>query len=79
MEQANVVEQLKHLVTYPFVQERVAAGTLTLSGWHYIIETGEISIYDRKAGEFVVPIEMNSLSMFTAYYDKLEKQLSRFE
>lgn len=52
MEQANVVEQLKHLATYPFVQERVATGTLSLSGWHYIIETGEIFIYDQATGEF---------------------------
>ena len=52
MEQANVVEQLKHLITYPFVQERVASGTLALSGWHYIIETGEIFIYDQSTGEF---------------------------
>jgi len=52
MEQANVVEQLKHLATYPFVRERVAAGTLAISGWHYIIESGEIFIYDRLTGEF---------------------------
>ncbi len=52
MEQANVVEQLKHLITYPYVKERVATGTLALSGWHYIIETGEIFIYDQATGEF---------------------------
>lgn len=52
MEQANVVEQLRHLLTYPFVRERVAAGTLAISGWHYIIETGEVFIYDRATGEF---------------------------
>ena len=52
MEQANVVEQLKHLATYPYVRERVASGRLKLSGWHYIIETGEIFIYDPATEEF---------------------------
>lgn len=54
MEQANVVEQLKHLMTYPYIREAVIAGKLTLSGWHYIIETGEVFIYDREAGEFLL-------------------------
>lgn len=52
MEQANVVEQLKHLLSYPYVKERVEKGTLNISGWHYIIETGEILIYDEVTGEF---------------------------
>jgi carbonic anhydrase len=47
-----IVEQLKHLISYPYIEERVAAGTLALSGWHYIIETGEIFIYDQASGEF---------------------------
>lgn len=54
MEQANVVEQLKHLMTYPYIHQKVAAGKLKLSGWHYIIETGEVFIYDKDAGEFRV-------------------------
>lgn len=52
MEQANVVEQLKHLMTYPYIREQVIAGKLAISGWHYIIETGEVFIYDKDAGEF---------------------------
>lgn len=52
MEQANVVEQLKHLLSYPYILERIKSGNLKLSGWHYIIETGEIFIYDKNAGEF---------------------------
>ena len=52
MEQANVVEQLKHLITYPYIKERMESRTLMISGWHYIIETGEILIYDRLIGGF---------------------------
>lgn len=52
MEQGNVVEQLKHLMTYPYIHQKLAAGELELSGWHYIIETGEVFIYDKGASEF---------------------------
>ncbi len=52
MEQANIVEQLKHLLTYPYVRERIESGKLEINGWHYIIETGEIFIYDKVSGEF---------------------------
>jgi carbonic anhydrase len=52
MEQENVVDQLKNLLSYPYINERVKKGKLNISGWHYIIETGEIFIYDKTAGEF---------------------------
>lgn len=54
MEQANVIEQLKHLMTYPYINERVADGSLKLDGWYYIIETGEIFIYNKDTSEFVL-------------------------
>lgn len=54
MEQANIVEQLKHLMTYPYIYQKVSSGQLTLSGWHYIIETGEVFIYDRNVGNFLL-------------------------
>lgn len=54
MEQANVVEQLKHLMAYPYIWQRAISGKLTLSGWHYIIETGEIFIYNKEVGEFLL-------------------------
>jgi len=54
MEQENVVEQLKHLLTYPYIREKVKAKKLTLDGWHYIIETGEVFQYDGKEARFVL-------------------------
>ncbi|MBN2897376.1 MAG: carbonic anhydrase [Clostridia bacterium] len=54
MEQVNVIEQLKHLLTYPYIKERVQCGTLALSGWHYIIETGEVFIYDKEQETFLL-------------------------
>lgn len=54
MEQENIVEQLKHLLTYPYIKERVEAGQLTLSGWYYIIETGEIFMYESREAGFIL-------------------------
>jgi carbonic anhydrase len=51
-EQMNVVEQLKHLLTYPYIAEKHKAGELNISGWHYIIETGEIFAYNPEKGFF---------------------------
>lgn len=55
MEQANVVQQLKNLMTYPYICENVAKGKLALSGWYYIIETGEVFVYDESTYVFVLP------------------------
>jgi carbonic anhydrase len=51
-EQANVVLQMGHALSYPFIREKVRSGEMTLSGWHYIIQTGEILAYERISGEF---------------------------
>lgn len=51
-EQMNVVEQIKHLLTYPYIAEKYEKGTLNISGWYYIIETGEIYCYNIEKGFF---------------------------
>jgi carbonic anhydrase len=51
-EQINIVEQLKNLLTYPFIREKVTQGTLAIGGWYYIIETGEVFIYNKQNGLF---------------------------
>jgi carbonic anhydrase len=52
-EQLNIVEQMNHLVTYPFIMEAYKAGRLNILGWYYIIETGEVFNYDKKGKRFV--------------------------
>lgn len=51
-EQRSVALQLARLLTYPFVEERVDAGTLSLHGWHYIIEDGQILALDVEKERF---------------------------
>lgn len=54
MEQYNVIEQLRNLWSYPYIRERVTSGNLHLSGWYYIIETGEVFIYNPEQGAFLL-------------------------
>lgn len=41
-ERVNVLVQMKNLLTFPYVAERVSKGQLEILGWHYLIETGQI-------------------------------------
>jgi carbonic anhydrase len=52
-EQLNIVEQMQHLLSYPYVLERYKAGELKILGWYYIIETGEIFNYDSENRTFI--------------------------
>lgn len=52
-EQRAVILQLERLMGYPMVRERVEKGLLALHGWHYVIEDGEVHVFDVKSGKFV--------------------------
>ena len=52
----SIVMQLKNLLTYPSVKQRVEEKKLFLHGWHYDIESGEILYYSKKDGLFI-PLE----------------------
>jgi len=52
-EQRAIVLQLERLMAYPMVRERVVAQQLSLHGWHYVIEDGEVHVFDVQRGGFV--------------------------
>ena len=52
LSQLNVMVQLAHLTSYPIVHERVAAGTLHLTGWWFDIAKGEMRAYERESRGF---------------------------
>lgn len=41
----NVLLQLEHLKTYPFVTDALSAGRLRLHGWVYFLESGEVTAH----------------------------------
>ena len=55
-EQRSIAIQLGRLMSYPFVEKRVEEGTLSLHGWHYIIEDGQVLVLDVERETFV-PVE----------------------
>ncbi|WP_372657699.1 carbonic anhydrase [Hydrogenophaga sp.] len=52
-EQRAIVLQLERLMDYPMVRREVEAGRLSLHGWHYVIEDGEVHVFDARQGGFV--------------------------
>lgn len=52
-EQRAVVLQLERLMDYPMVRDGVEAGRIALHGWHYVIEDGEVHVFDVQRGAFV--------------------------
>lgn len=49
----NVVVQLDHLRTHPSVASRLAKSEVTLHGWFFDIETGEVLVYDGAEKRFI--------------------------
>jgi carbonic anhydrase len=49
----NVLFQLENLRAFPFVAEKLEAGSLFVSGWMFKLETGDVFEYDPAAGQFV--------------------------
>jgi carbonic anhydrase len=53
VEKRSIILQLERLMSYPMIRERVTTKQLTLHGWYYVIEKGEIHIFDIKKKCFI--------------------------
>ncbi|SNB46919.1 carbonic anhydrase [Geobacter sp. DSM 9736] len=51
-EQAAILLSLENLRTFPWISERIAAGTLSLHGWYFDISAGELLEYQPELGRF---------------------------
>ena len=49
----NVISQMQHLRTHPSVAGAMARGVLTVSGWVYDIQHGDVRIYNEAEDRFV--------------------------
>lgn len=50
----NVLQQLEHIMSYPFVRERVEAGELRLHGWWFDIARVEVLAHDPDERRFLL-------------------------
>jgi carbonic anhydrase len=53
LEQASVVTTLNNLMTFSEIRSRVEDGSLQLVGANFDVSTGDLTVYDQKAGEFL--------------------------
>jgi len=60
--QENVLAQLENLKTHPAVAARLGRRQVSLHGWVYKIETGEVFAFDPEAGQFTRLGESNASS-----------------
>lgn len=61
----NVVLQMTHLRTHPYVAARLATGKTEIHGWVYDIATGEVLAYDEPQRRFV-PVAEHYREQMTA-------------
>ena len=58
VERAAVINSRNNLLTYPWIAERVAAGSLSLHGWWFDLETGDLWATHPRTGQFL-PVEVH--------------------
>ena len=51
-EQGAIALSLENLMTFPWIRERVEAGTMTLHGWYFDMDAGDLMGYSAEAGRF---------------------------
>lgn len=68
-EQRAVLLQLERLMAYPMVRTGVEAGQLTLHGWHYVIEDGEVHVFDVERGAFVPASQAGNAGTWPYVFD----------
>lgn len=52
----SVLVQLDHLLSYPFIKSRVEKGELFLHGWYFIIDKGQLEVWQDQGG--FVPLNL---------------------
>jgi carbonic anhydrase len=53
LSQVNVLQQMEHIHSYPFVKERVKRGKLRIHGWWFDIGHADVYCYESEVGRFV--------------------------
>ncbi|SHN61144.1 carbonic anhydrase [Desulfovibrio litoralis] len=51
-EQYSIILSLKNLMSFPFIKDAIEKGTLSLFGWYFDIENGELFEYNKDDGIF---------------------------
>lgn len=52
-EQSSILNSLNNLMSFPWIREAVDAGRLSLHGWYFDLEAGELLAYSKRVGAFL--------------------------
>ncbi len=52
--QVNVLQQMEHIISYPFVRDRVEKKKLRVHGWWFDIAQAEVYCYEQNFNQFVL-------------------------
>lgn len=61
----NVLQQLKHLETYPVVRKKVNNKTLRLHGWWFDLKTADVYYYNDVFGRFII-LDKNQVKYYNS-------------
>ncbi len=68
--QINVLKQMEHVASYPFVRERLKTGQLQIHGWWFDIARADVYCYEPESNQFVLIDEEQGKLMI----DKLNRR-----
>jgi carbonic anhydrase len=52
--QVNVLQQMEHIKSYPFIQERIRKKRVRVHGWWFDIAQADVYCYEREVNQFVL-------------------------
>ncbi len=52
-EQSSILNSLNNLITYPWIRGAVDSGLLSLHGWYFDLEAGELLAYSKRLGTYL--------------------------
>lgn len=63
--QANVLQQMSHIASYPFIKERIEKGELRIHGWWFDIPLADVYCYESQLNQFVLIDEREAKLILT--------------
>jgi carbonic anhydrase len=63
--QINVLQQIEHIKSYPFIQEKLDKGELRIHGWWFDIAQADVYCYEKELNQFVLIDEQEAQLILT--------------
>lgn len=64
LSQVNVLQQMEHIASYPFIQDRLKKNRLRLHGWWFDIARADVYCYEQSLSRFILIDEQEAKHIF---------------